>query len=139
MQNIIFGIEDVSSDEVILAGATITSGSWYEPDEVAEVSTTPADALRSDSVYVVGCGNKWTYITDEGHEDAEVDVYSIARRLAIGAYVAEAEMAAMHEWLTEIVGGPADKVWEKLEEDAQEKYNSEDHDHDYDPDPSDYM
>lgn len=143
MNNKIFCIEDISTDEVVLAGK-YHPATRLDPEEYDEIYSTNADCLDVKTVLMVTDKEGCNYVTDE---DTKVSVYveatdsfqdfnifDIAKRLAAGGVTTD-EVNAVFNWLEDQRFSCEEDLLEMIAEKGQENLGSDDS---YDDDPPDY-
>lgn len=141
--NNIFYIEDIGTDEVVLAGKYRPATHW-EPEEYDEIYKTVAECLDVKDVFMVQNKDRFHYLTNEdtkvsveiSDEFKDFNLFDIVKRLASGATVSPEEAAAVTSWLEEQSFSCEKDVRDYIAEKGQENYNDE-RDY-YDDDPPDY-
>lgn len=136
----IFYVEDIGTDEVILAGK-YHPATRFDPAETDEVYDTIAGCLDVKNVFMVQNKDRFHYVTDEDTKmlvwietpgsngtssySSYFNLFNIVKRLENGTKVSNEEAAAVMSWLEEQSFSCENDLRDWIAEKGQENYRAD--------------
>lgn len=114
-------ITDISNEELILSGGSCRAATLEEPEEFAEVFTTPGKALGC-KVYMIANAHAVVYVTadDDQEENPVIEIEAMLAGTATNEQV-----STIQDWMEQFKATSESDMWKNLTDHAQEKYSEE--------------